>query len=220
MRIRLVLAPIAAALAGAAMLPIAATAQTNVEGRVGQLESEMRAVQRKVFPGGSGHDPARHRRADPVGRRTGQPASSAVVDLTQRVSSLEQQMATLTGQVEQNGYQLRTAARAVRGVQARDRRSPRRRRDGRAPAPIAGSREADEIEDRPATTRPATPPRTATTTLPPADADRRDHAAPDRCRARPRRRSTGRRPAMRRRTRTSTATACGRRSAIPRRRRR
>nr|MBA4771369.1 hypothetical protein [Sphingobium sp.] len=30
----------------------AATAQTTVEGRVDRLEKEMRAVQRKVFPGG------------------------------------------------------------------------------------------------------------------------------------------------------------------------
>ena len=29
-------------------------AKANIEGRVGKLESEMRAVQRKVFPGGAG----------------------------------------------------------------------------------------------------------------------------------------------------------------------
>ena len=166
MRIRLVLAPIAAALAGAAMLPIAATAQTNVEGRVGRLESEMRAVQRKVFPGGSATiQPdivAPTRSID----GPGSPASSAVVDLTQRVSSLEQQMATLTGQVEQNGYQLRTLREQFEAYKRATDGRLAAAATGTAPAPIAGSREADEIEDRPATTRPSTPPRTATTTLP------------------------------------------------------
>ena len=38
----------------AAMVPVSGHAQSNVEGRVGKLESEMRAVQRKVFPGGAG----------------------------------------------------------------------------------------------------------------------------------------------------------------------
>ena len=43
-------------LAGAAavlIVPTMASAQSNIEGRVGKLESEMRAVQRKVFPGGA-----------------------------------------------------------------------------------------------------------------------------------------------------------------------
>jgi TolA-binding protein len=88
-------------------LPGAATAQSTVEGRVGRLESEMRAVQRKVFPNGQLLQP------DVVAPTAvpdapGNPASNAVIDLTGRVTSLEQQMATLTGQIEQTGYQLRT----------------------------------------------------------------------------------------------------------------
>ncbi|MFS0772456.1 tetratricopeptide repeat protein [Sphingomonas sp. 1P08PE] len=93
----------------AMILPGLAAAQTgNVEARVGRLESEMRAVQRKVFPGGAGQlvqpDIVAPTASPEV---SGAPVSSPVVDLAARVSSLEQQIATLTGQSEQNGFQLR-----------------------------------------------------------------------------------------------------------------
>ena len=83
-----------------------ASAQSNVEGRVGKLESEMRAVQRKVFPGGQYLQPAVEAQPDqsPIG---GAPSASALTDLTSRVSSLEGQLASLTGQVEQAGYRAR-----------------------------------------------------------------------------------------------------------------
>ena len=83
-----------------------ANAQSNVEGRVDKLESEMRAVQRKVFPGGQYLQPAVEAQPDqtPIG---GAPSASALTDLTSRVSSLEGQLASLTGQVEQAGYRTR-----------------------------------------------------------------------------------------------------------------
>ena len=58
----------AAALAGAAMLPLAAQAQADLNGRVGKLEGEMRAVQRKVFPSGAGQivEPELSERAAPA----------------------------------------------------------------------------------------------------------------------------------------------------------
>ena len=86
--------------------PAGVAAQTGVEGRVGKLESEMRAVQRKVFPGGAGLQPeiVAAQGAPAAG---GVPASSAVADLAGRVSSLEQQMASMTDQIEQNGYRTR-----------------------------------------------------------------------------------------------------------------
>lgn len=96
-----------AAAAAATALP--AAAQSNVEGRVGRLESEMRAVQRKVFPGGAGQylQPEITAPQVPVGPGPGVPATSPVTDLTARVASLEGQMQTLTGQVEQSQYRLR-----------------------------------------------------------------------------------------------------------------
>ena len=97
----------AAILIPTAVTPVAASAQSNVEGRVGKLESEMRAVQRKVFPGGAGTlmpEIVAPTAVAPVG---GVPATSAVADLTSRVSSLERQMASMTDQIEQNGYKVR-----------------------------------------------------------------------------------------------------------------
>lgn len=79
----------------------AAHAQTAVEGRVSRLESEMRAVQRKVFPGGSGQyvqpdiNPPTTNTAIP-----GSPSSSPVADLDARVNALESQITTMTGQIE------------------------------------------------------------------------------------------------------------------------
>jgi len=97
---------VAVALAGVAV-PSVASAQ-DVNARVGKLESEMRAVQRKVFPGGAGQYIQPDITATPdAGPAPGVPATSAVADLTARVGSLEGQMATLTGQIEQNQYRLR-----------------------------------------------------------------------------------------------------------------
>ena len=98
---------IVAALASAA-LPVAAGAQADLPGRVGRLEGEMRAVQRKVFPNGAGQlvQPELGEGGAPA-PVPGTPSSSALVDLTSRVAGLEGQMATLTGQVEQGSYRLR-----------------------------------------------------------------------------------------------------------------
>ena len=81
----------------------------QVEKRVGKLESEMRAVQRKVFPGG---DPryfepeiSAPEAAPPA--TIGTPASAPLIDLTERVGELERQLRTLTGQVEANQFKLR-----------------------------------------------------------------------------------------------------------------
>jgi TolA-binding protein len=132
-------------------------AQTDINGRVVRLESEMRAVQRKVFPGGAGQllqpdvvAPAASTAA------SGAPAASAVVDLTARVTSLEQQMATMTGQIEQTSYQLRTLREQFetykRGTDARL---------AAATAPAARPVEASAGEDAPRTDRrAATTPRT------------------------------------------------------------
>lgn len=91
----------------AAMLASLAGAQ-SLEPRVGKLESEMRAVQRKVFPNGSGVmvEPQIGPTEAPVDRE-GVPATSALADMSARVSSLEQQMASMTGQIEQAQYRVR-----------------------------------------------------------------------------------------------------------------
>ncbi len=92
----------------AAMVATPVVAQTGIEGRVGKLESEMRAVQRKVFPGGAGATVAPEIAPAPTTvTPDGTPATSPVADLTARVTSLEQQLTGITGQVEQAQYRLR-----------------------------------------------------------------------------------------------------------------
>jgi len=87
----------------------AASAQSaNVEKRVDRLEQELRAVQRKVFPGGSTRyfEPeitAQQGPASPASATT----TSAVTDLIARVDTLERSLANLTGQVEENGFRLK-----------------------------------------------------------------------------------------------------------------
>lgn len=127
-------------------------AQQSLEPRVGRLESEMRAVQRKVFPGGGGQLLQPEVTAPPstvVG--PGAPASSAVVDLSARVSSLEGQMATLTGQVEQTSYQLRTLREQFESY----KRATDARLAAPPPAVAATPVEDDASPARPTTTRPA-----------------------------------------------------------------
>lgn len=87
---------------------VPALAQTQpVEKRVNKLEQEMRAVQRKVFPGGAGATVEPEIRPQPSAAQGGLPAGTAVSDLNARVDALEAQLATLTGQIEQSGFRVR-----------------------------------------------------------------------------------------------------------------
>lgn len=95
-------------LVGAALaLSAPAIAQdANIDGRVGKLEKEMRAVQRQVFPNGAGKfvEPDIQSPTAPSATNS---STTATVDLTARVDALEAQLATLTGQVELQGNNLR-----------------------------------------------------------------------------------------------------------------
>jgi len=138
-----------------------AAAQSNLDGRVGKLESEMRAVQRKVFPGG-GPNGGQYLQPEITAPQTpaelpGSPAGSAVADLSARVTAVESQLAQLTGQVEQAGY---------RNRQLQDQFDAYRRTvDGRlkaleaAPAPIAPAGESAPLEEQapPRRTTPVRP---------------------------------------------------------------
>jgi TolA-binding protein len=96
----------ATALSAALALPNLAHAQ-SIEGRVDRLEREMRAVQRKVFPGGAGQTLEPQIVPESNVNAPGTPAGSALSDLTQRVAAIENQITSMTGQVEQGQYRLR-----------------------------------------------------------------------------------------------------------------
>ena len=100
------LALIAAMLLAGTTAPVMAQ-DTGVPQRVDRLEKEMRAVQRKVFPGGSQQFLEQQIAPAAPAPSSGVPADTPVADLTARVGSLEQELARLTGQIEQNSYRLR-----------------------------------------------------------------------------------------------------------------
>ena len=68
----------------------------------------MRAVQRKVFPGGDKRyfEPEVNTQSAP-NDPAGTPATSPISDLVTRVDALERQLQSITGQVEQNGFRVR-----------------------------------------------------------------------------------------------------------------
>ena len=95
---------IAALLVGTAQI-VAAAAPDVLDLRVGKLEKEMHAVQRKVFPTGTPAEP--EITAATPAMAAGAGASAPLADVTQRVDLLEAQVKTLTGQVEQYNIRLK-----------------------------------------------------------------------------------------------------------------
>ena len=95
-------------LASLAISTPASAQSANTDKRVDRLEQEMRAVQRKVFQGGSTRyfEPEITGDSDPASPSTTS-TTSAVTDLIARVDALEASLANLTGQVEQNGFRLK-----------------------------------------------------------------------------------------------------------------
>ncbi|WP_298022209.1 outer membrane protein assembly factor BamD [uncultured Parasphingopyxis sp.] len=98
-----------------------ALAQNNVDRRVERLESEVRALQRQVFPGGNPDFFQPDIQPGQPGSLPGNPASAPLTDLTDRVNSLERQLQTLTGQIEENSYRLRQLESMIEGMQAQSR---------------------------------------------------------------------------------------------------
>ena len=127
-----------------------------VDRRVDKLEQEMRAVQRKVFPGGN-VEPEIRQPVEPA-VLGGVPAGSAVSDLNARVDALEAQLATLTGQIEQNGFRTRQLEEALNRFRTDSEARLAQIESARtAPAPVA----AAQVQE-PERVVPAEPARTST----------------------------------------------------------
>jgi TolA-binding protein len=94
---------IALALALSAGAAPALAQSNNTDLRLNKVESEVRALQRKVFPGsGDKYFSPEISAPTPTPAAGPPPATSALSDVLTRMDSLEAQVARLTGQVEQN----------------------------------------------------------------------------------------------------------------------
>ena len=94
--------------AGAALLPVPASAQESADARLRRIESEIRALQRTVFPGGDGRyftpevDTARPQQP----QTTNAPSTSTMTDMLARLDALEAQLARMTAREEENANEI------------------------------------------------------------------------------------------------------------------
>ncbi len=86
-----------------------ATAQdAATDARLKKAELEIRALQRKVFPGGDGkYFEPQISTAQPTGGSTIAPSTTAVTDILARLDAMESQIARLTSQTEENTNAIR-----------------------------------------------------------------------------------------------------------------
>jgi TolA-binding protein len=141
----------AAMLAGIAMPALAQSRAESPEKRLDRLEQELRAVQRKVFPGGAVVVPEMSQ-AQATPQADGVPASAPLADLTARLDAVETQLRQLTGMAEQNGNRLRTVETQV--GQLRDSLSARLDLLERPPAAAAAMTEPEPVRAAPTGGKP------------------------------------------------------------------
>lgn len=106
-----------ALMSGVSSIPAVAQSDVTVL-RVDKLEKEMKAVQRKVFPTGVALEPELAANNAPS-LLAGSASSTPISDLTARVDSLETQLRSLTGQVEQDGFRLKKIEEAQKAYEGR-----------------------------------------------------------------------------------------------------
>ena len=95
-----------AALLATAALPAFAAEPGTLDQRVDRVEKQLKAVQRKVFPGGDAAFQAPEIARPETQVTVGMPASTPLNDLTARVDALEKSVAQMTGQIEQDEHRL------------------------------------------------------------------------------------------------------------------
>ena len=97
------------ALATTALTAVPAGAQDDAAARIKKLEAEVRALQRKVFPGGDGRyfEPEITAPNTAMTTTANAPSTTAVTDILVRLDAMEAQLQRLTAQVEENGNSVR-----------------------------------------------------------------------------------------------------------------
>ena len=151
MRIHLFTAILLAGIAA----PATAQRQTSIDQRVDRLEQQVRAVQRRVFPNGTVAEVEPEIQAQTPSTTRPAASGSAVSDLTARVDALESQLATLTGQVEENAFRTRQLEEALNRL--RDDATARFGRLEAAATPAQPAAERPAPAREPARTPAATP---------------------------------------------------------------
>jgi TolA-binding protein len=147
-----------------AAVPAWAQSRPSLDARVDKVEKELRAVQRKVFPGGDQSFATPEIAPQTVVQPAGVSATTPLSDLTARVDALEQAVTQLTGQVEQAEHRLTVLSEQA----AKDRQEfTTRLRLIESTAAAAPSEAAAPLVDEPVV-RPVPKPRTPAT-KPPAD---------------------------------------------------
>lgn len=113
---------LALALAGTGMAGFPAAAQQVDDARVRKIESEIRALQRTVFPGGDGRyfTPEVLTPGQPTTNVPNLPSTSAVTDILGRLNSMESQLSRLTAQIEENSNENAQLALRVQALEARN----------------------------------------------------------------------------------------------------
>ena len=112
-------------LAGIATTLLPSQAAAQDEARLRRIESELRALQRAVFPGGDGRyftpEVDTSQPQQPQTPAVGTPSTTALSDVLARLDALEAQLARLTARQEENANQLgalETELKEVRDAQA------------------------------------------------------------------------------------------------------
>lgn len=108
---------IALAGSGLAALPQAVSAQTE-EARLRKIESEIRALQRTVFPGGDGRFFTPEVIVPDQASQGQGGATTAVTDILGRLDSMEAQLQRLTAQTEENSNAVAQMAARVEALEA------------------------------------------------------------------------------------------------------
>ncbi len=137
-----------------------ALAQQSVERRVDRLEQEMRAVQRRVFPGGAGATVDPEIRPTTPTRPTVD-TGDALSTLNARVDAIEAQLARITGQAEENGYRMRQLEEQLNQLRTDTQARLGRVEQGAAPASDPAAPTTMPVME-PIVERPSTPAAPAT----------------------------------------------------------
>jgi TolA-binding protein len=99
---RAIVAPLAILAMATSAWPAAAQ-DASTEARLRKAETEIRALQRKVFPGSDGkYFEPEVSAAQPAGTAATRPSTTAVTDILARLDAMEGQIARLTSQTEEN----------------------------------------------------------------------------------------------------------------------